>query len=176
MPNPRFLVLAMIVFSGAMMRLIPHPPNFTPIAAIALFGGAHFASRRTALTVTLLAMFLSDLILAGGYHTLMPVVYGCFAMTVLMGRWIRRSRSILAIGGVTLSASLLFFIVTNFGVWVCFDFYPKTLAGLGACYAAAIPFFQNTLGGDLFFTTILLGGFALAQRRVPSLNACLSAQ
>ena len=101
---------------------------------------------------------------------MMPIVYACFVATVGLGLLLRRRRSILAVGAGSLGSSMLFFAVTNFGVWAMFDFYPKTATGLAGCYAAAIPFFQNTIAGDLFFCTLLFGGFALAERAFPALR------
>lgn len=176
MLNPRFWALTGIVLSGAAMRLIPHPPNFTPIAAMALFGGAYFASKRTAFLVPLVAMYLSDLFLGffiydfGWFHGFMPFVYGSFAMTVCLGLLIRRRCSPLRIGAAALTGSVLFFVVNNFGVWVVGTFYPKTVGGLVTCYVSAIPFFRNTLAGDFAFTALLFGGFALAERWIPILR------
>ena len=170
MVNPRFLSLIVMTFTGAAMRLVPHPPNFTPIAAMALFAGAHFSRKRHAFAVPLLAMFLSDLVISGGYHALMPVVYGCFAGTVGLGLLVRRRRTPFAVGGAALAGFVLFFVVTNFGVWLVFGLYPKSLAGLISCYVAAIPFFRHTLAGDALFTVLLFGGFALAERFMPVLR------
>ncbi len=170
MVNPRFCCLVVMTFTGAAMRLAPHPPNFTPIAAMALFGGVYFSRTRQAFAVPLLAMFVSDLVISGGYHAMMPVVYGCFAITVALGFLIRRRRTPFAVGGAALAGSVLFFALTNLGVWLVFDFYPKSLAGLLSCYVAAIPFFRHTLAGDALFTVLLFGGFALAERFMPVLR------
>jgi hypothetical protein len=162
MLNVRLLTLVGIVVGAAAMRLIPHPPNFAPIMAIALFGGAYFANKKAAFAVPLAAMFLSDLFL--GFDGSMPFVYGSFALTVCLGLMIRDRRSPLRIGSFALGGSVLFFIITNFGVWLSGSLYPRTVEGLIACYIAAIPFFGNTLLGDVMYTLVLFGGFALAQR------------
>ena len=172
MNKPRSTVLSGMILAAAAARLVPHAPNFTPIAAIALFGGAHFADKRLAFGVPLAALLLSDLVL-GFYHG-MAVVYGSFALIVGLGLWLRSRRTIWPIAGAALVSSLLFFLVTNFGVWVAGSLYPQTLSGLGACYVAAIPFFRNTLGGDLFFSAVLFGGFALAEKRFHSLREPLA--
>ena len=143
MNKPRFLFLAGMILLAAASRLIPHPPNFSPIAALALFGGAQFADKRLAFLVPLAAMFLSDLVL--GLHSLIPVIYGSFALIVCLGFWLRRRQNVWAIGGAAVVGALLFFVLTNFGVWAMGQMYPKTPAGLIDCYVAAIPFFQNTL-------------------------------
>jgi len=170
MLNARFLTLVFMTLAAAATRLFPHPPNVTPIAAMALFGGAHFASGLAALAVSLSAMFLSDLLLGFGLHPVMPFVYGSFAVSVCLGRWLRVRRSPLAIALAAVSGSVVFFVVTNLGVWLVGDLYPRTLDGLATCYIVAIPFFRNTLVGDASYTVALFGGFALGQRFVPALH------
>jgi hypothetical protein len=176
MLNTRFLALLGITLSAAAMRLVPHPPNITPMAAMALFGGVYFATRRTAFLVPLAAMYLSDLALGffiydfGWFHGFMPFVYASFAVTVCLGFLIKHRLTPLRVGGAALMSSFLFFIVTNFGVWLVGNFYPKTVTGLVSCYVAAIPFFKNTLAGNAFYTLVLFGGFALAQRYLPVLR------
>lgn len=176
MLNARFFALLGIMLSAAAMRLLPHPANVTPIAAMALFGGVYFADRKIAFLVPLAAMYLSDLALGlfvydfGWFHWLMPFVYASFAVTVCLGLLIHRRLNVLTVGGAALTSSVLFFIVTNFGVWLVGNLYPKTIMGLVSCYVAAIPFFRNTLFGDAAYTLVLFGGFALAQRYFPVLH------
>jgi hypothetical protein len=176
MLNKRFFVLLAIILSAGAMRLVPHPPNVTPIGAMALFGGAYFATRRTAFLVPLAAMYLSDLALGffvydfGWFHGFMPFVYASFVVTVCLGFLVRHRLTPLTVGGAALMSSVLFFIISNFGVWLIGNLYPKTLAGLLSCYATAIPFFRNTLAGNAFYTLVLFGGFALAQRYLPVLR------
>jgi uncharacterized protein DUF6580 len=166
--TPRFLTLLSMTLAAALSRLIPHPPNFAPIGALALFGGACFSSRRAAFAVPLAALFLSDLVL--GLHVLIPAVYGSFAMIVLLGFWLRRRRKVLPIACASLVASVLFFVVTNFAVWVVGSSYPKTWDGLVVCYLAAVPFFHNTLLGDATYVVALFGGLALAEHAFPKLR------
>ena len=168
MNNPRFGVLTAMILLAAASRLIPHPPNFTPIAALALFGGASFADKRAAFLVPLAGLLLSDLVL--GFYALMPVVYGSFALIVCLGFWLRRQRSVARIAGAAVASAVLFFIVTNFGVWAFGTLYPRTAAGLTECYIAAIPFFQNTLSSNLLYAGVLFGGLALAEKRFVSLR------
>ena len=168
MNKPRFLFLAGMILLAAASRLIPHPPNFSPIAALALFGGAQFADKRLAFLVPLAAMFLSDLVL--GLHSLIPVIYGSFALIVCLGFWLRRRQNVWAIGGAAIVGALLFFVLTNFGVWAMGQMYPKTPAGLLDCYVAAIPFFQNTLLSNLFYSALLFGGLAIAENRFVKLR------
>jgi hypothetical protein len=101
----------------------------------------------------------------------MPFVYGSVALIVLLGWAIAKRITPLSIAAAALASSVLFFAVTNFGTWLASGMYPPTLTGLAACYVAAIPFFQNTLAGDLAFSALLFGGFALLEQRLPVLRA-----
>jgi hypothetical protein len=168
MDKPRFTTLAGLIFLAAAARLIPHPPNFTPIAAMALFGGASFSDKRLAFGLPLAALLLSDAVL-GFYHG-MPWVYGSFALIVCLGRLLPSRRQLLPITGMALAGSVLFFSLTNFGVWISDGLYPRTIGGLTTCYVAAIPFFRNTVAGDLVYVAMLFGGFALAEKRFPILR------
>jgi hypothetical protein len=173
--NKRLMVLIGIVVAAAMARLIPHPPNMTPIAAMALFGGAFLPKRRLAYALPLAAMLLSDIVLGITLYgkamlASQATVYACLLGTVAMGKLIRDRRSVLNVAAVTLASSLLFFVVTNFSVWASEALYPRTLPGLMACYTAAIPFFRNSLIGDMAYAAILFGGFALLENVVVSLR------
>ena len=177
-PGP--MALAALILVAALTRLLPHPPNFSPVEAIALFGGAYFASRTWAVLVPLAGMFVSDLVLGavmgGTYFEYFAtpsfwVVYACIALTCLMGFGLRGKVSGGRVLGYSLAGSVLFFIVTNFGAWLGASMYPQTMAGLGAAYVAGIPFFQWTVLGTLFYSAVLFGGFALLRRRVPALRA-----
>src|SRR5262249_21028064 len=145
-----------------------HPYNFAPIGALALFGGAQFADRRLALLVPLLALLLSDLVL--GFYSEMGWIYGSFAVIVGIGRLLRDHRRVWPIAAASVSASLLFFAVTNFAVWYGSTEYAQSFAGLMACYAAGLPFFWNTLLGDGFYSLVLFGGFALLENRFEALR------
>jgi hypothetical protein len=168
MDKPRFTTLAGMIFLAAASRLIPHPPNFTPIAAMALFGGAYISDKRLAFGLPLAALLLSDAML-GFYHG-MIWVYGSFALIVCLGLQLQSRRRLLPIAATALAGSVLFFALTNFGVWISDGLYPRTLEGLAACYVAAIPFFQNTIAGDLVYTALLFGGFAFAEKKFPVLR------
>ncbi|MBI2987846.1 MAG: hypothetical protein HYY45_13865 [Deltaproteobacteria bacterium] len=161
----RLGLLIGMIFAAAGMRLLPHPPNFESIGALALFAGAHFDDKRWAFVLPLAAMLLSDAVI--GFHGQMPVVYGTFALVVWLGVHLRERRTALNVAGAGLAASILFFVVTNFGVWAFDGLYPRTLEGLVVCYIAAIPFFGYTLAGNLFYAALLFGGFALAERKIP---------
>lgn len=161
----RLLLLTGMIFAAAGMRLLPHPPNFEPIGALALFAGACLDDKRWAFILPLAALFLSDAVM--GFHSQMPVVYGTFALIVCMGFRLRERRALVPVATSTLAASTLFYIVTNFGVWAFDALYPRTFEGLITCYVAAIPFFGNTLAGTAFYAVLLFGGFALAERKLP---------
>jgi hypothetical protein len=165
-PSLRVLCLSALVLLAVIARLMPHPPNFTPIGALALFGGASFTDRRLGFLLPLGALFISDCVL--GLHVLIPVVYGSFAINVLLGRWLRSHPTFLSTAAVTFLGSLQFFLVTNFACWLLG--YPRTFEGLVACYVAALPFFHNTLLGDAVFVTVLFGAKALAERAWPAIR------
>ncbi|HVU32282.1 MAG TPA: DUF6580 family putative transport protein [Opitutaceae bacterium] len=167
MNSPRTSVLIITILAAAALRLVPHAPNVTPIAALALFGGAQLKDRRLAFGLPLAAMMLSDLVL--GFHSAMWAVYGCFALTVSLGLALRSRRGPGAIVAAALASSVVFFVVTNFAVWAMGGMYAPTTAGLVECYAAAVPFFHNEVLGDLLYTAVLFGGFALAEERWPVL-------
>ncbi len=168
MVNLRALVLAVMVAGAALLRIAPHPWNFTPIGGIALFSGAAFRWRAAAFAVPLAALFLSDLWI--GLHSLMWAVYGSFALNILLGMWLRRRRHLLPVAGATFAGSLQFFLLTNGAVWLSGMTYPKTFAGLITCYVAGLPYFGNTLAGDAFYVGILFSGLALLERRLPALR------
>jgi len=164
----RFILTLLLVVLGVVCRVAPHPWNFAPVGAIALFAGATFDNRRAAFAVPLLTMFLGDLFI--GLHSLMPVIYATYALIVALGIRLRaRRRSPVAVGGAAFASATIFFVVTNFAVWLSGMTYPKTFDGLVACYAAAIPFFDRTLASDLMFSAIFFGALALAERYVPAL-------
>jgi hypothetical protein len=162
MDRLRFFAVGGLILAAAASRLIPHPPNVTPIAAMALFGGAHLSDGRLALAIPLAAMVASDLVI--GLHALLPLVYASFALIVGIGLWLRPRVSAPRVAAAALAGSVTFFLITNFGVWAWGSLYPKTLDGLLAAYVAAIPFFRNTLFGDAVYVAMLFGGFALLQR------------
>ncbi len=170
----RPVVLFLLVLSAAFARLLPHPPNFTPIGAMALFGGALFCSRKAAWLVPLAAMFVSDLVLflwhgwPLGWMTL--VIYACILGSVEIGRRMGPAKGLWSVVFASFLSALLFFVVTNFAVWLGSTFYPKTLLGLWECYLAALPFFGNTLGAYALYGLALFGGFSLLEGRVRALS------
>jgi hypothetical protein len=166
------LIVGMILFA-AIMRIVPHPWNLTPVGAMALFSGAVIRNRVMAFVFPLLAMLAGDWFV--GFHMLMPVVYASFLISTALGFWLRERRSAVRLGGVVLLGAIHFFLITNFGVWAFLNSYPKTFAGLTACYAAGVPFFGNTLAGDMCYSALLFGGLFLAERSYPALRPNASA-
>ena len=167
--HSRLVTLLGAIVAAAALRLVPHPPNFTPIGAMALFSGAYLGRRPLAFVAPIGALLLSDLIL-GFYHG-QATVYFSVALIVMVGMLALRRVSPIRVGAAALASSVLFFIITNLGMWYCSGFYPRTTAGLEACFIAAIPFFQNTVAGDLFYATLLFGGFRLAELVMAQLRA-----
>lgn len=165
--NSRVVALLSAILVAAVLRLVPHPPNVSPIDAMALFSGAYLGRRILAFVAPLGALLLSDLVL-GFYHG-QATVYFSVALIVMIGITALRQRSALRIGAAAVVSSILFFAITNFGMWLFSGFYPRTVEGLETCFVAAIPFFQNTLAGDLFYATLLFGGFRIAELLVPKL-------
>jgi len=167
------ILIAMIAFALA-VRLLIHfvpgalPYNFTPVEAIALFGGAYFTDRRLAFVVPLAAMLLADLII--GLHPLLPVVYACIAASVVLGFGLRDKVSALRVAGFGIAGSLLFFVVMSFVEWLMGD-TDYCRAGIVDCYVAALPFLKNWLAGTLVWSAVLFGGFELMRRRSPLLAA-----
>lgn len=164
-----------LVFIAALTRLLPHPDNFTPIGAMALFGAAYFSRHALTLAVPFIALFVSDLILNNViYRQYYPEftlitswwIYAAFGLVMLAG-WLllRQKVSLVRVAAASLFASAIFFLVTNFSVWLEGTMYPKTSAGLMACYTAGLPFLKNTVLGDLFFSAALFGVYEWAMRR-----------
>ncbi len=159
------MVFVLILLAAA-SRLLPHAPNFTPVAALGLFAGATLG-RRSAWLVPFGALLVSDLFLGFYQPASMFWNYAGFAACLVIGSGvIGTSRSLVRLGGATLASSLAFFALSNFGMWAG-GYYPRTLAGLGECYAAGLPFFRNTFTSDVVYTAALFGGLALLRRFFP---------
>jgi hypothetical protein len=167
MINNRFLFVTGLVFVAAIFRLIPHLPNFTPVASMALFGGALYSGKWKAFLIPLLALFVSDLII--GFHETMIFVYLGFLSIVGIGFWLKKALNVKNIIVSALLASIVFFLITNFGVWVMYDFYPKNFAGLIDSYLAAIPFMRNDILGNLFYSGVFFGAYYIIKAKYPQL-------
>jgi len=161
-------VILTVIVAAAVFRLIPHWPNFTPVAAIALFGGAYISKKWLAFLIPLAALLLSDLFL--GFHPYLLAVYGSFVLTVALGLLISKRIGFLQLTGASLLSSLLFFLITNFAVWMGNPNFSQDFQGLMQCYTVAVPFFHNGILGDLFFNGIFFGGFYFARQYIPALQ------
>lgn len=158
----KWLLIYVLIIAVVASRLLPHPMNFAPIGALGLFSGAYLQDKRAWL-VPLVALFISDFFI-GFYNPLVMLsVYASFAIGTLIGRFFLSSkRSVLRIIGGALSTATVLFVLSNFALWAATDFYPNTTAGLIACYVNAIPFYGNTLAGDLFYSFTLFGLYELS--------------
>ena len=151
------MIITFLFISGilALGRLIPHPPNFTPILATAIYTPYIINNKWIAMLIPLSAMFIADIII--GFHPYMLWVYGAIGISTLLSYWsMRFNKKYMQLTVMTLVSSILFFIITNFAVWVIWDYYPKTIDGLLLCYSMAIPFFQNTIYGTIIYTSLIV--------------------
>lgn len=164
----RLITVSAIIFALALFRLLPHWPNVSPIAAMALFGGAYFVDKRVALIIPFVALFLSDLVL--GLHNSMIFVYAGFALTVMIGVVLKNKITITNTAFAVLASSVLFFFLTNFGAWLTSPLYTKTADGLLQALVAGIPFFQNSLLGNIAYTAVIFGGYHLLQKNISVLK------
>ncbi len=181
----RTLFIFGLIFLAAISRLIPHPENFAPIGAMALFGAAYFSEKKYAISLPLIALWVSDLIINNLFFS---NYYGRFVLFTEGALWIFASFLLITLLGIlifrkitisrviigSVAASYIFFLVTNFGVWMSGTIYPLTAEGLAACYSAAIPFFKNTLFSNFVYAAILFGGYEMAKKRVHLLSANLA--
>ena len=168
----RFIALLSAIAAAAALRLVPHPPNFAPVGAVALFGGAKLQGWQ-AYFVPIAVMLLTDPIRSwaegahASYSWITLIIYGAFLINVLLGRiFLRNSSSPWRIASVALAGSIQFYLITNFPSWASAgSLYPHTWNGLITCYVAALPFFGRTLLGDLFYSGVLFGAYAVLSRR-----------
>ena len=164
MRSTLYLMLALALFT-LLWRVLPHGWNMTPALALALFAGARLRQPALRFAVPLLAMLVSDLLL--GFHDTMLYVYGALALVVLMGQGVGTRASLPGYAGLSVSGSLLFFVITNFGVWVSGSLYPQTFEGLVTCYTMALPFLWKALAGDLFFVLCFYAAFTVLGHYLP---------
>lgn len=169
----RLLFVAAMVFVAALTRLLPHPSNVAPIAAMSLFAGAYVSNRVLAFAIPMLALIVSDMLLGyfiygmglNPFYEGFYIVYACTAFVVVLGNFLKKNVSPARIAVYSITGSVVFFLVTNFAVWYGGTMYPQTMAGLNLCYTAALPYFQNSLFGDLFFNTIFFGSYYFVMQR-----------
>lgn len=177
----KFGALLGIIIIIALARLIPNMPNFSPMAAIALFCGAHFDKFWKAILVTLIATLISDIVLNNTIYASMntgfTVFYDGFIWQYLaygaiafLGSKIFNSINKAKVIGGSIATTLVFFLISNFGAWISLPFYSKDIAGLLSAYTAGIPFIKNTLISDMFYSSLLFGGYYVLQNRFASLR------
>lgn len=168
MLNARNIFIFGLIAIAAILRILDILPyNFTPVAAIALFGGAMFSNRALGFIAPLAIMFISDLII--GLHPLMYAVYGSLLLIVLIGQLIKSNPTMLRALTGALAGSVLFFLITNAAVWFGSVHYAQDFSGLISSYIAGIPFFRGTLLGDLLFTAVFFGSYKFAEVKFPQL-------
>jgi hypothetical protein len=174
----RNLTITALIAVAIIGRFVPHAPNFTPLGATALFAAAFFGNRWLAFLVPFVVLLISNLILDNvvyaqeafvwfGDYTLFQV--NAFVLVVLAGRFLLQKVNIQNVFVASLSASMIFFLVSNFGAWLSHGVYPLSTNGLLAAYTAGIPFFWNTLAGDLVYSAMLFGAYALIKVKLPKL-------
>jgi hypothetical protein len=179
--NLRFATIVLMILAAVFSRLIPHPPNFAPIGAIALFGGAYFVNRFVAFFIPLVAIWLSDLVINNTiyanyyngftwFHKGFYWTYGAIVLTVIIGFFISKKIKTSTVFLSATAASVLFFLISNFSCWPGNPLYTQNFNGLLNCYAAGIPFFKGTLMGNLFYSTLLFGVFEWSQQKIPQLR------
>lgn len=156
-------VAVSLIFLAAVLRLLPHPANFAPVTSVAIFGGATLP-RRLSWWVPVTAVMLSDLII--GFYPIMPVIWACYLCITVGSGYVLRQPRTSDIAITILASSGFFFVVTNFAVWLWGGLYEHTWSGLVQCYTMALPFFRNSLLGDVFYTFALFGLFALSRQLV----------
>ena len=179
--NLNIFTIIGIIFLAAISRLwLFAVPNVSPVTAIALFGGAYFANKKWAYLIPLVAMWLTDLVLNNIIYAQYFEgfvwggslwVYGGLVLIIFLASRLLQKIRVSRIIGVSLAASIIFFLITNFGSWLSgFQPYPKTFGGLLLAYEAGLPFLRYSLLGDLAFTGLLFGAFELMKRRIPALS------
>jgi hypothetical protein len=165
--TPNFFLVTGIVILAVILRLFTFLPNFSPVAAMALFAGTQMKRKDLALAIPFSVLLISDIFL--GFHKTMIAVYGSFALIVFVGYFLRRNVKIHTVVMASLASSVIFYLITNFAVWASgMVGYPMNFAGLMQSYIAAIPFFRFTLLGDLFYNAVFFGAFYFAQLRYPA--------
>lgn len=156
MPKNIIPIVILLVLLGSLARIFPHPANFAPIGAISLFSGLYL-SKRLAFALPIIAMLVSDILIGFYNWKMMSAVYFSFLIIVYIGILVKRNKKITTILYGTLLGSIIFYLITNTAVWIFGTMYPHTVNGLMSSYIMGIPFFKNTIIGDLFFVSILVG-------------------
>ena len=156
----KVLMAVAIILLAAASRLVKHPFNFTPVAAMALFAGCYLR-QKWGILLPLAAMFVSDYFIGFYDWQVMASVYLGIALTFVIGWILYRYKKWYNVAAASLISSVAFFLITNFSVWTFFSWYPHTWSGLASCFTLALPFFRNTIAGDLIYTGVLFGAYEL---------------
>lgn len=166
----KYFPIYLLILLGIICRFLPHPANFAPIAALALFGGLYLP-KKWSIVLPMAVMLISDLFI--GFYTwqIMLSVYLSFALMVGVGLLVRKNKKFHTVLGGTLLGSVIFFILTNASVWAFGTMYTPDFSGLISSYYAALPFFRNSLLGDLFYTAVLVGGYEFVLNYFAKKNA-----
>ncbi len=160
------VTIASLILVGAFSRVLPHPPNFTAVGAIALFAGMHLRDKRLSFLIPIACMVITDLIIGFGFD---PYVYVSFAIIVALGILIQNNKKLFPILATSIAGSILFFMITNFSVFIGSNMYPQNFQGLIACYVAGIPFSYNNLLADLFYNSVFFFAWIMASKKYPQL-------
>jgi len=156
----KLFISILLIVLGVFCRFLPHIWNFTPIAAIALFSGVYLG-KKYAFTLPVIAMFLGDIFLGFYAWPIMTAVYSSYLFVGLIGLAIKKYKSFETILAGSILSSVMFFVVTNFAVWQFSPWYAKSINGLLECYTLALPFFRNTLMGDMFYVGVFFGVYEM---------------
>lgn len=180
--NPKFGIIVLMILAAAATRFMPHPPNFTPIGGMALFAAAHFAKKYWAYLIPFITLWVSDLVMNNvvyaeyqtgftWFTTFGMFNFLAFGLIVLMGSNVLKKVNLKSVVGASLAGSMIFFLVSNIGVWLTTPVhYANGLAGLGTVFTLGVPFFWNTLAGDLVYVGVLFGGFEMVKNMYPNLG------
>lgn len=173
MMNTKLAFILSAILAIAFWRILPHPANVTPVMAAALFCGSYLKDKKMAILLPLLAMLVSDFFI--GFHGSMLFVYAGIAITSVVAILFLQKPKTVNVFTATVGCSIVFFILTNFGAWLMSSgFYPKTTEGLLQAYIAGIPFYRNSILGDIFFVVILFGGYQIIQAQYEKNTAPVS--
>ena len=178
--NLTYLTVVLLILIASFSRIIPHMPNFTPIGAMALFGGAYFKNKYHAFLIPILSLWISDLVINNfilsyyneftWFYSGFLWQYSAFIIIILIGYYSLNKLNFKNILFSSLGSSLIFFVVTNFGVWISGSMHPLDLNGFITCYVLALPFYKGTLLGFLFYSSFLFGVFEMTKLKTLSVN------
>lgn len=178
--NIQLFTIILFIIVGCMSRIFPHAPNFTPIGAICLFGASHFTKKTYAFLVPILIIFFSDLFINNFLYSNSSFIFfhngfywqyiSYILIIALSITYLKPKISLLNIGLNSVSSSLIFFVISNFGVWVGSGLYSLNFIGFTSCYINALPFYYNTLISFVLYSYLLIGAFYLVQRKYKSVK------